>query len=406
MTSNSFIRACKGLLVPVVLAIVLGGIAFALDHFDRGCGDIRVLCLLVLGLAAFVLQYSRIRASATTKTNTHLVCLSSTILMVLGATSISESLTDLFERPRCDIGWTTTDAVHVLVNDLENPYQSKWIGKLGPEEKFWGYHYGPGTLLSYVPAEAFGPGGVKIMNLFYLLLAFYLIAALLRDSENPRGDAASVVFGVMLACLPSRIWSETFRQGGTDILPTMLMLAGLLAIHRRQWFLAGTLAGYSVSCKILPGFLFVVLLVRWPLNLRLLAGVVTGLVPIGLAAAWGFSALANNMILFHATKPPDDTSLYAFLPPGVTRWFPFFQLAAVAGFWVRNWRRPFDVHDLATQLLMLMVVVEVFYKEIHGNHLLWFFPIAALLFAWGWRRALLPASGEQFPSPACSSLRG
>ena len=107
----------------------------------------------------------------------------------------------------------------------------------------------------------------------------------------------------MLVCLPSRVWSETFRQGATDILPAMLMLAGLLAIHDRRLFLAGALAGFSVSCKIMPGFLFVLLLVRWPLNFRLLAGVLTGLMPIALAALWDCAALANNSMLFHGTKP-------------------------------------------------------------------------------------------------------
>ena len=45
--------------------------------------------------------------------------------------------------------------------------------------------------------------------------------------------------------------------------------------------------------------------------------------------------------------------------------------------------------DLATQVFLLTVLVEVLYKEIHGNHLLWFFPLGALLFCWGWRRAML-----------------
>ena len=90
----------------------------------------------------------------TASTDRHVVWLSVVILGVVGATSARESLVDLPNRPRCDIGWTTTDAVHALVSGLENPYQSRWIGKLGPEEKYWGYHYGPGTVLSYLPAEA------------------------------------------------------------------------------------------------------------------------------------------------------------------------------------------------------------------------------------------------------------
>lgn len=395
MTSNSFTQTCKGLLVPAVLALVMGGTAFALDKCDRGYGDVRALCLLALGLTVFVLQYWRIPATTTTNTDRRLLWLSVVVLVVLGATSMRQSLDDLPNRPRCDIGWTTTDAVHALVSDLENPYESKWIGKLGPEAKYWGYHYGPGTILSYLPAEALGPGGVKLLNLLYLGLTFYLIAALVRRAENRQAGSAAAVFAIMLACLPDRVWSETFRQGATDILPTMLILAGLLAIHDRHWFLAGALAGYSVSCKILPGFLFVVLLARWPPNLRILAGVLSGMLPLALAAVWDCGALVNNMILFHGTKPPDDTSLYAVFPSAVTRFFPLFQAAILAGFWIRNRRRQFDVRDLATQLFLLMVFIEVFYKEIHCNHLLWFFPLAAVLFARGWRRATQPTSDVQ-----------
>src|SRR5208282_1850848 len=186
-----------------------------------------------------VLQYSPTPATRTAGSDRHVLWLSLVVLLVLGTSTIPESLTDLLHRPRCDIGWTTTDAVHVFTSGLENPYQSKWIGKLGPEEKYWGYHYGPGTILSYLPAEAFGPAGVKLLNLVYLTLTFCVIAVLLRRTEPPRTGAAAAVFAIMLTCLPSRVWSETFRQGATDILPALLMLAGLLAIHDCKFFLAG-----------------------------------------------------------------------------------------------------------------------------------------------------------------------
>jgi hypothetical protein len=127
-----------------------------------------------------------------------------------------------------------------------------------------------------------------------------------------------------------------------------------------------------------------------------LSGILTGLTPIALAALWDAGALANNMVLFHETKPPDDTSLYGVLPAYITRFFPLLQVIVLAVFWFRNWRRKFDVHDLATQLFLLMVLIEVFYKEIHGNHLLWFIPLAALLFAWGWRR-MAGAAHVSFP---------
>lgn len=56
MTSKPCGEACKALLVPGLLALAFGGIAFALDRFDRGYGDIRALCLLALGIVASVLQ--------------------------------------------------------------------------------------------------------------------------------------------------------------------------------------------------------------------------------------------------------------------------------------------------------------------------------------------------------------
>jgi hypothetical protein len=88
MTLKPSGQACKALLVPGVLALAFGGIAFALDRFDRGFGDIRALCLLTLGIVASVLQYSPTPATRTVGSDRHVLWLSLVVLLVLGTSTI------------------------------------------------------------------------------------------------------------------------------------------------------------------------------------------------------------------------------------------------------------------------------------------------------------------------------
>ncbi len=384
----------KAILSPVFLTLILFGTSVVLDRFELGYGWLRASCLSILWATVWILSFQDKGEPVSAGSNRNLKIFSIFILIILGLTIIPQTLTDIPNGPRCDIGWTTKDAVHVLVSHHQNPYESNWIGKIGEDPRFWGYHYGPGTILSYLPAEFFGEPGVKIINLLYLAAIFMIVSLLIYSNESHSERKAAVYFAMMLLCLPSRLWHETFRQGATDILPVGLILASILALQSKNWLTAGFLAGFSISCKLMPGCLFAALLIRWPINWKLMYGVVLGLVPVILAASWSPEALFNNIVFFHSVKMPDSTSLYTTLPSYITRIFPLFQLVILTVFVINNIRKSFNSQYLVLDLFFLLIAFEITYREIHGNHLLWIFPLVAILFTWGRSGGLKKVSAQ------------
>ena len=289
----------------------------------------------------------------------------------------------LKEPPRVDIGYTTRDAVLMLFDAGDNPYRSAHINPrpdLSPEYR--GFHYGPMMLFAYAGAALSPQLGYKLTNLTcFALIGICLTMIAWRHSRtsSQTDRMADVAFVLLIAFAPERMWYETFQQGANDVLPIALLLLGVVALQSQYWFYAGLLLGLSFSAKFAPAvFLIVLLIGRRHVQRSLVAGVILGLLPVAVFLAWDAPALLNNVFILRGTLHFDSTSLYSITPEDLHWIYPTIQLLAVAYFIAEGFWREFEWHRVVVCFTTLLVIMEITFKEVHGNHLLWFFPLFAI----------------------------
>jgi hypothetical protein len=116
---------------------------------------------------------------------------------------------------------------------------------------------------------------------------------------------------------------------------------------------------------------------------RLVVGLALGLLPFVPFLLWDAPALVRNVFLFHGFKSYDSTSLYSVTPVELHRLFSVFQALAVAVAVALNFRRPIEPRPLLVTFTLLLICIEISYREMHGNHLVWFMGPLAVCFAWG-----------------------
>lgn len=314
-----------------------------------------------------------------------------------------------------DLGDTTRDAARLLFSEHKNPFAEQ-VAKNGDDPAYWGYKYGPTMIFAYALAGVWPNGlGLKITNAIYLAATAGVVAYLggwapfgaasdaRAGTPNPRGpgvQGASVAAGphpraertarlaaagwaCALAILPQRLYLETFNQGAQDIFTILLLLVSIACVGRGWWLLAGLAAGLSFSSRSAPGAFLLVLFVRRRIPPRLVLGVALGLLPFVPFLMWNAPALVRNMILFHSFKTWDGTSLYSVTPRELHPLFSVFQAVVIAVMVAVGFRRRLEARQLLVMLTLLLIAIEVSYREMHGNHLIWFMPTAALAFAWG-----------------------
>jgi hypothetical protein len=196
-----------------------------------------------------------------------------------------------------------------------------------------------------------------------------------------------------LVLLPERFHHELFNQGAVDMFPVMLLVAAMLCVRRGWWLAAGLVAGLSFSAKFSPAAFLLVLFVRRHIAPRLVLGAALGLLPFAPFLVWDAPSLVRNVFLFHSGKAFDNTSLYSVTPPELHYLFTTFQVAAVALVVAINFERPLELRSLVGCFALLLIAIEVSYREMHGNHLVWFVPVVALSLTWyrHWLTRWLPA---------------
>jgi hypothetical protein len=297
-----------------------------------------------------------------------------------------------------DLGQTTEDAVRALLRDHANPYLRE-IARNGDDPAFHGFKYGPGMLLGYWPAGLLPAGvGLKICNLVYLAASVGMLGWLAIRAEPSTGRtwwlrSTPAVVVSALVLLPERFHHELFNQGAVDMFPVMLLVAAMLCVRRGWWLAAGLVAGLSFSAKFSPAAFLLVLFVRRHIAPRLVLGAALGLLPFAPFLVWDAPSLVRNVFLFHSGKAFDNTSLYSVTPPELHYLFTTFQVAAVALVVAINFKRPLELRSLVGFFALLLIAIEVSYREMHGNHLVWFVPVVALSLTWyrHWLTRWLPA---------------
>lgn len=155
-----------------------------------------------------------------------------------------------------------------------------------PNEDLW--QYPPGAafvmLLPRLSLEAFQPS-FMVMMLAFDLVGFWLITRFAKEERRDVGVWIWLLGIPLLATLPSWGGLPLLRF---DLVPTVLAMAGLLAIHRRPaWF--GALAGIGAAIKIWPIF---ILFGEWERK-RLLRSSLAAAVSIGAIFAITALSLGN-----------------------------------------------------------------------------------------------------------------
>jgi hypothetical protein len=290
-----------------------------------------------------------------------------------------------FHTPMNDIGDTTDLAARLYFLKHKNPYSSR-VAPIWPDRNYQGYKYGPGMIFGYALSAAYPNGdGIKFLNVLYLGTTVGLLARLAAKASAERGRLSRIATALIasaLTLLPERLYHEAFDQGAIDLFPVMLIVLGLLFIEKESWFLAGLALGFSFVTKFSPAVFLVVLLFRRRTSLRLVAGLALGLLPCVPFVFWNHRALLRNVVLFHGMKGYDSTSLYNLTPKELQWVFPKIQLLALAVFVAANFFRPIAVRSLVAAFTVLLVIIEVSFTEMHGNHVIWFIPFVAVLVAW------------------------
>ncbi|CZF78302.1 hypothetical protein GCE9029_00757 [Grimontia celer] len=299
----------------------------------------------------------------------------------------------LFTAPTVDIGYTTEHAARLLFLQGENPYLSQEINirpELAAEHR--GFHYGPAMLLGYAPSAFFPGVGYKVMSMVFLAIAAISMCMLIVG--NMKGQSrwqvrSTVLIALMLFFLPERLWYEVFQVGANDIYPVSLLLLGMVFAQRDKWLWAGILMGLSFATKFSPAAFLLAMFLRKDIRMTFLAGCVIGVTPMMAFLVWDYQSLMENVFFLRFGLNYDSTSLYSITPPVLHVLFPLAQLSALVYLLVRNFGRTLSTEETLVCFTLLLIIIEVTFKEIHANHLIWFYPLIAFIVA-TYRHKLFP----------------
>ena len=367
---------------------IYGSVFDLLHRFDWGQPFVKLACfeaLFVLIVLAFFWRRAR-----TTRPPDWVIAAE----LIIACAVLSWELVRLFglfqvglRTSMNDLGQTTEDAVRLVLQGHANPYLHT-IAQNGDDPAFFGFKYGPGMLIGYA-LSALWPngGGLKTCNLVYLAITVGLLASLATRSQTTsyrrrwlRLAPAAVVSA--LVRWPDRLYHEIFNQGAVDMYPIMLLVAAVACLDRKWWLGAGLAAGLSFSAKFSPAAFFLILFIRQRIPPRFLLGLAIGLLPFLPFLLWDAPSLVRNVFIFHSKKSFDTTSLYSVTPGELHYLFSAFQACAVAAAVILNFRRPIEPRSLVVFSTLLLIAIEVSYREMHGNHLIWFVPFVALSLTW------------------------
>jgi Glycosyltransferase family 87 len=355
---------------------------YGLFHkYDWGHPFIKLFCfVIVFSLIVFLRRRSRLRDLPSGLAKLELIAWAVLLLFIVASYGRKYG-PGMLSPPRVDIGYTTVNAAFMLVNERRNPYSSHEINRreeLAPEYR--GFHYGPLMLAGYVTGVFAPAAGYKIASLTYALLSVLFVSLSIdRSKTDPHARLAGLMFALCIFLSAERFWYEMFTQGANDIFPVCLLLASLLAVKRAEYFLSGLFLGLSFSAKFSPAVFLLITFLRKDLRVATLKGFAIGLSPLLAFAAWDPQGLLNNVFWIRFTIPYDSTSLYSQLRPEFHFILPLALFVAVLYSLYRNFNAPVEYENALVSSTVLMIVGEVTFKEMHTNHLIWFYPLFALI---------------------------
>lgn len=365
----------------LVLLAFLYAIYWTFNAYDWNYPLHKLACFtaLFVVVTAFYFLRSRVQASATAFwVEAGVLALVVVSIFTLHASKYGKFA---FERPASDIGYTTIKAVEVLVREHKNPYTHTDVTfmftALG--DGYRGYHYGPAMLIGYLPSAWWPIVGYRVPNLVYFLASIVLLILLIRRQGEPLPQrAANILFLLAAYIMAERFWIEILPEGANDLFHIMFILAALLAFKNDRVFWAGLFIGFSMAGKFAPGMFlipFMPLRDKW-----FWIGLAAGLTPYIPFVFWDVAGLWRNVFWLRVAIPPDWTSLYWITPKAYHWVYGAITLAAYLIALISSRGRKHSFDNVLTGFTLLLIVSDVVQRQVHGNHLIWFYPLFAMLF--------------------------
>ena len=247
-----------------------------------------------------------------------------------------------------------------------------------------GFKYGPVLLLSYYPfVIILENSGIYIAH-FVILLALCVTLAW-KEVVIARAGAFVASLSLLLVLAPTILRFSTLRRADCDLLPTLLAVFAVLLLERRRDRMASACLALSIGAKLLPGLLFVPLLIgaRRQAWLHFCLVICAIFIPF---AIWDWRGFKANVLLFNLVRGADSTSLAYYLPTWA-QWMllVLFGLAAlllIARIHRHRWRDGSHLAYAVAVLLLLFGSARIF----HNNYLVWVLPFLGSWVSFNTRR--------------------
>jgi hypothetical protein len=352
---------------------------FALQEVPRGHGGLTLAGIALLGASLPMLRGLAARPRPAPPPATRAVLVAA--LVLLGAAQVGFAVLRTAKLKLIDIGTTTFAAVTALAHG-QNPYAMPIDllagGIAAPASDLLGYKYLLVTIAAYAPlCLVLGLRGIVVTNLILQGAVAAALRALAAKSAGPLAGLAAAAFYLAIPFFAFQL----FARGANDLVPLLPLLIALLVLEERP-FAAGLLVGLSLAAKLMPGAAALLCLVPGPGGRgRYAAGVLAGLLPILPFLVWNPHAFANNILLFNAIRPIDDTTWLLGLPPTAAVAARVVGAAGLAAIYLAIWRRPPRREARLAALAGSVLLVFAVGPDMHHNYYLWFLPLWAPLAA-------------------------
>lgn len=244
-----------------------------------------------------------------------------------------------------------------------------------------GYRYGPVALGVYAPfLWAFGPPGLYVCHLLWLLalLATAFYAARGRSQQHQ----LTWIFALLFLLVPHLLRFETFTWSAMDIIPIVLALGGLAALTRGREMTGATLFALSVGAKILPGALYVPLLLGARKRTWFVFGAVS-LVVWGPFLTWDFEGLINNSVRFSTLRRATTTTWLHYMSSTQGKMVTLLAMLLLVGAIAWAHRQSWQWRTTLVYLVVAHAATLLGGRVLHNNYFLWLLPLWGLAFAEG-----------------------
>jgi len=384
----------------LVLPAVIWASILVVQLFNWGQGSAKAMALLVvlLGTGALTVKARTGSSVSAESWNRPLIVACGVLLAVhLGFLARHIVHPKLFDGPVMTL--VAGRALFEGLNPYELPIDHKALEITG-NPALAGYKYGPLMALGYLPLGILlDQRGVLLTNLVLQLATLSLIYRLTLRLGTRTNALLAVLFYLSLPI----VMRQVFGKGATDLLAVLPMLAALLALEERPG-LAGFWVGLSISAKPLPGVLLVPCALP-PAGRRAsyVIGLIVGLVPTLVVMAISPVALYDNIILFNAVWPADQSSWLASVPSEMGTAMKTILVATYLMLCAAVWRYPPGLAMRYGLMGAMTIFLVLSGPAAHHNYQLWWVPLVSVLAALAMTRQTTADAAQGAVAPTSRS---